>query len=150
MMSVQFICDECGSGVEVYPSTKNTLVVCDVCNHNFEAHFTPKHEASELETCPKCERKDFYIQKDFNRKLGVLFFVVAAILSIWTYGLSLVALFILDFFLFQRLRTIAVCYKCNTIFRNASNFKELAGFNHEMNDRIVYSDHDFDGKKLEH
>jgi hypothetical protein len=93
---------------------------------------------------------DFYKQKDFNRKIGVFLFVVAAILSIWTYGLSLVALYLVDLFLFRKLSLVGVCYKCRTNFRKISNIQEIREFDHEMNDRIVYSDHDFKGKPLSH
>jgi hypothetical protein len=87
---------------------------------------------------------------DFNRKIGVLLYVIAAILSIWTYGLSLFGLWLLDFFLFRRLKLIAVCYKCQTIFRKVKNIEGIRDFDHEMNDRIVYADHDFKGKPLSH
>jgi hypothetical protein len=145
MMTVQFTCPECESGIEVYPDQEATKAECDVCNHVIEVKFNSEQEAGILKDCPSCERKDFYQQKDFSRKIGVSLFVVAAILSIWTYGLSFVVLYVADFFLFKKLRYIAVCYKCNTIFRAAKNINDIHGFDHEMNDRIVYSDHDFEG-----
>jgi len=106
-----------------------------------------------------CERKDFYSQKDFNRKIGVFLFVLTATISTvlfmkgfgpqW-YLSTFIVLYALDFFLFRKLSLIAICYKCNTIFRDVSNINDIHGFNHEMNDRIVYKDHDFGGKQLDH
>lgn len=91
--------------------------------------------------------------------MGVILFVLAALIStvmLW-YGLNplwylstFIVLYALDFFLFRRLNVIAICYKCQTVFRNVANVDEIPGFNHEMNDRIVYSDHDFKGKHLDH
>ncbi len=150
MMTVHFTCPECKSGVHVYPDKKVQQAQCDVCQHTFRVRFTEEHEQSLVKECPFCERKDFYSQKDFNRKLGVLFFVIAAILSIWTYGLSLVALYLIDVFLFRQIATIVICYKCHTIFRKAANRLSIPGFNHEMNDRIEYADHDFQGQQIEH
>jgi len=150
MMEVTLTCSECGSGVHVLPSTEAKIAKCDVCEKETPVHFSEEHEAGILKQCPCCERKDFYSQKDFNRKIGVALFIVAAILSIWTYGISFLVLYAMDLILFRKLSQIAICYKCNTIFRNVSNIKEIYGFNHEMNDRIVYSDHDFNGKQLEH
>lgn len=46
-----------------------------------DVNFTNDHEAGILKDCPICARQDFYKQKDFNRKIGVALFVVAAILS---------------------------------------------------------------------
>jgi hypothetical protein len=74
--------------------------------------------------------------------------VIAATLSIWTYGMSLVVLYLVDLFLFSRLGEIVICYHCQTIFRGLGNTKSFDLFNHEMNDRIVYSGHNFQGKGL--
>ena len=148
MMQVQITCSQCGSGVTVHPSLTANAAQCDVCKHVTTLKFTEAHVANRLECCPVCERKDFYQQKDFNRVIGAAMFVVAACLVPWTYGLSLLALYLLDVFLFRRLSMIAICYKCKTIFRQIANMNEIREYDHEMNDRIVYSDHDFQGKPL--
>ncbi len=150
MMNIQITCSNCGSSVEVVPDIQATKVSCDVCQHVTEVSFNEKHIQGDLEVCPVCSRQDFYKQKDFNRKIGVLLFVIAAILSIWTYGLSLVVLFIFDLILFKKIGFVAICYKCNTNFRNLGNMAMIRDFDHEMHDRIVYSDHDFKGKPLSH
>lgn len=64
--------------------------------------------------------------------------------------MSLVALYLVDLFLFKKLALVAICYKCQTNFRNLTNMAEIRDYDHEMNDRIVYSDHDFKGKPLSH
>ncbi len=150
MMQVQITCAGCGSGITVLPSLQANAAKCDICAPVTPLQFNQDHCNSRLADCPVCERKDFYQQKDFNRKIGVALFVVAACLVPWTYGLSLLALYLLDVFLFRRLSMIAICYKCKTIFRQIENIKEIREFDHEMNDRIVYSDHDFQGKPLNH
>ena len=150
MMEVQITCTECGSSIEVLPDHQAKKVQCDVCHKVQDVNFTKEHESSILKECPVCSRQDFYKQKDFNRKIGVMLFVIAAILSIWTYGLSLVALYLVDLFLFRKLAMVAICYKCRTNFRRVANMSEIRDFDHEMNDRIVYADHDFKGKPLSH
>lgn len=150
MMDIQITCKGCSSSVDINPDLEATKAQCEVCQHITEVKFTPAHFDGRLEECPVCTRQDFYKQKDFNRKIGVALFVIAAIASIWTYGLSLVALYLVDLFLFRRLSQVAVCYKCQTNFRNLTNMDEIRDFDHEMNDRIVYSDHDFKGKPLSH
>ena len=42
-----------------------------------------------IDTCVVCGKDLFYLQKDFNRRLGCAILVVGAITSIFTYGLSL-------------------------------------------------------------
>ncbi len=150
MMEIQITCKNCGSGINLHPELSASKVECNICHHTTDLKFDENHMRGALKDCPVCLRQDFYKQKDFNRKIGVLLFVVAAILSIWTYGLSLVVLFIFDLILFRKLGFVSVCYKCNTNFRNISNLNEIRDFDHEMNDRIIYSDHDFKGKPLSH
>jgi len=150
MMSVQITCPNCTSSIEVHPDHNAHKVDCAVCQHTMDINFNADHEHGVLKECPVCSRQDFYKQKDFNRKIGVALFVIAAILSIWTYGLSLIALYLVDLFLFKRLALVAICYKCQTNFRSLTNMAEIRDYDHEMNDRIVYSDHDFKGKPLSH
>lgn len=150
MMEVQITCSSCGSSIDVLPNHLAHKVECDICKHVQDVKFTQEHEAGVLKECPVCSRMDFYKQVDFNRKIGVALFVIAAILSIWTYGISLVVLWLADIFLLKRLALVAICYKCKTNFRKLANFNEIRDFDHEMNDRIVYSDHDFKGKPLSH
>ena len=149
-MTATFTCSECGSAIHVYPTLEAKEVDCDICSHKMSVSFNQDHLDGVIKDCPSCARKDFYKQPDFNRKIGVILFVIAAILSIWTYGISLIILYLLDLFLFKKLSPIVICYKCNAIFRNAKNAIEAYNFDHEMNDRIVYSDHDFQGRAPEH
>lgn len=149
-MTVQLTCPECQSSVEIIPDMNAEKAECDVCKHVMDVKFDQNHEQGILKDCPCCGRKDFYQQKDFNRKIGVTLFIIASILSIWTYGISFIVLYAVDFFLFKKLKYVAVCYKCSTIFRSVNNIGEIYGFDHEMNDRIVYANHDFQGKPLKH
>lgn len=150
MMQIQITCSGCGSGITVLPSLAANAAKCDVCSQVTTVRFNEAHVSGQVEDCPVCERKDFYRQKDFNRKIGAVLFVIAACLVPWTYGLSLLVLYLLDVFLFRRLSMIAICYKCRTIFRQVANIEQIRDYDHEMNDRIIYADHDFKGKPLSH
>ena len=150
MMSVQITCSSCGSGVEIHPDLNASKAKCEICQHVTDVHFTQSHVEGELKECPVCSRQDFYKQTDFNRKIGVTLFIIGAALVPLTYGLSLVVLWLMDVFLLKKLATVAICYKCQTNFRGLKNMDAIAPYDHEMNDRIVYSDHDFKGKPLSH
>ena len=158
MMEITLTCPECGSGISFAPTEGATSAECQVCQHKENIKLTADHFEGILKDCPSCERKDFYKQKDFNRQLGVTLFVVAALISIWIFTTNyapyavapFIILYMFDFVLFRILKRVAICYKCNSIFRNVNNLEEIGDFNHEMNDRIVYSDHDFGGEQLDH
>jgi hypothetical protein len=66
-----------------------------------------------------CGSPHLYGQKDVNRALGCLVVAVGAVLVPWTYGLSLVLLSLVDLALYLRLPLAVVCYRCDTVFRDA-------------------------------
>ena len=158
MMTVQITCPSCKSGIHIYPDKDSKKAECDVCNHVVDVNFSDDHINNHLKECAVCSRKDFYQQKDFNKKIGASLYIVTIIIStvilVWfnpIYSIiPFIALYVVDFFLFQKIKYVAVCYKCETVYRDPANIDEIYEFNHEMHDRILYSDHDFDGKPLSH
>ena len=150
MIEVTITCKDCGSGIHVHPDREATTAVCQVCQSATNVTFSKELEEGVVKDCPVCGRKDFYKQKDFNRKIGVTLFVIAAILSIWTYGISFIVLYLFDLLLYKKIGQVVSCYKCDTLFRKVENIEEIYPFDHEMNDRIKYADHDFAGKPLQH
>jgi len=95
----------------------------------------PDSSEEKLECC-LCGYEDFYLVKDFNRALGVLIFVVGAILSIWTYGLSLAVAAIIDAILYKKLPFIKVCYICDSEYKGFHLSKEDKAFNHTLGDIV--------------
>lgn len=143
-MTLHLTCSQCKSGVHVYPQKGGHQAQCDICQHVTELTCSEEMvQQNCLEQCPVCGRKDFYTQRDFNRKIGVALFVIAAVASLWTYGISFIVLLIADLILFKKLPQIVICYFCQTIFRNVANAADIAGYDHEKNDRIIYSGHQF-------
>ncbi len=158
-MEITLTCSECGSGIHIKPTKDATEAKCQVCENLMPISFNDEHLEGRLKTCPSCSRMDFYKQKDFNRKIGVGLFVFGAISVLvfeiigvgfpWNYSVFL-GLAALDILLYFFVPMVVACYKCNTLFRNVANIEDIHGFNHEMHDRIVYSDHDFKGEQLDH
>ena len=70
-----------------------------------------------FENCPLCTGRQFYLDKDFNQILGCLIMLCAILLVPFTYGLSLAAFALLDFFLRKKIRSMVVCYRCGAEFR---------------------------------
>jgi len=72
-----------------------------------------------IEVCPLCGCRHLYRQRDFNRALGCLLVAIGAALVPWTFGLSLPAFGLVDLWLWRRLRDAPVCYRCDTVYRDA-------------------------------
>ena len=115
---VNFRCRRCGRGLWLRPATGVGDVACARCG---EGHRVDPLAAVDpegvLARCSVCACDRMYRQRDFNRRLGLAVVVVAAILSIPTRGLSLLAAAGIDLGLYLLLPEIMLCYHCEAIHR---------------------------------
>ena len=95
-------------------------LTCQQCGH-VQPYATEVFEdgvvKEPLEACLCCGYERLFAQKDFNRKLGLGVVLIGAVLSPWTYGLSLLACMGLDYGLYHFVPEITVCYGCDAIHR---------------------------------
>ena len=68
--------------------------------------------------CPQCQCQDFYKEQRFPKKTGIAILAVAAILSFWTYHISLIVAAIIDALIYKFVPTQLVCYRCRAVYRN--------------------------------
>ena len=90
------------------------------------------NSALDFSCCPICESKHLYIKKDFNQALGCIIILIGALLVPWTYGISLLLLSILDYFLYRRIKDSVECYKCKTEYKNIDVPTSLQPFDHHV------------------
>jgi len=116
--TVAFACERCGRGIFV-PVEGGPIDAgrCPGCGQEHAARLRPAPQAGRLERCLCCGLDRLYLQKDFNRKLGLGIFALAALLSVPTWGLSLLAATILDAALYRFLADVTVCYGCGAQHR---------------------------------
>ena len=121
-------CGQCKNFAEV-EFTSNGKLQCPQCSSLWG-------EVSEVErvfeSCPICQCKQFYRQKDFNQFLGCAVVLVGIILVPWTYGLSLPAVALLDWLLYRKVPFIVVCYRCASEFKGAGVPDGLKPFMHHI------------------
>jgi hypothetical protein len=91
-----------------------------------------------VEVCPLCGCRHLYRQRDFNRALGCLLVAVGAALVPWTFGLSLPAFGLVDLWLWRRLRDAVVCYRCDTVYRDARPGPRQGDFDLLKHDVLKY------------
>ncbi|MBV9464221.1 MAG: hypothetical protein JO317_08345 [Verrucomicrobiae bacterium] len=102
---------------------------CPKCGREIQLHLTERmrHE-NVVDRCAICELDKLYVQKDFNRALGVSILGGAAALSFalwvkdWVYTAFLVigAAAALDFILFRIWPEVTICYRCHAQYRASS------------------------------
>jgi hypothetical protein len=72
------------------------------------------------------------VQKDFNPRLGILIFIIGVIFSYHTYFISLFVATLIDFILYQVLKTVTICYRCRAVYRGFEEDPTHRGFDHNL------------------
>ena len=94
--------------------------------------------AGQVEKCALCGCRHLYRQRDIHRGWGCLIVAVGAALAPWTFGLSLVAFGLVDLWLYRRLPFAVVCYRCDTVFRDARPGPRQGDFDLLKHDVLKY------------
>ena len=139
-MRIRTQCRECGLPFDARLERATVELSCPSCG---DARHLVDHGWSEppdgrVELCPLCGCKHLYRQRDFNRALGCGLVALGAILVPWTYGLSLIALSLFDLWLYRRLPEAVVCYRCDTVFRDARPIARQTEFELLKHDVLKY------------
>ena len=78
-----------------------------------------------VRNCVSCGHDTLYVQKDFNRTLGVAIVVAGSLASLYFFSKSeplygMLALFVsagIDFLIYSLVGEVTVCYACHAIYR---------------------------------
>lgn len=121
---INFYCRSCGNGFLLDGPPFAERTACSKCEIEYPLNAASIPDGGrQIEVCPRCDGREFYIQKDFNRNLGLAITILAALGVYLVFGLtwkSLVGLLViaaLDSALYRALPFITICYRCKTIFR---------------------------------
>lgn len=117
-MRIRTQCKECGLPFRKRLDRAKEQLVCPGCSHVRTLDHAGWSGTAVMQ-CPVCDCKHLYPQRDVNRALGCLIVTIGAIFVPWTYGLSLVVLAGVDLILYLRLKECVVCYRCDTVYRDA-------------------------------
>ena len=111
--------------------------VCPACSApvcvSFSDHIL---QDNTVDACPSCGKRAFYIQKDFNRNLGLGIVVLCAIVGLYYVWLDQPYMFyaalgfavVVDAIFYLFLPEVTVCYACKAVFRGAKRNPEHLGF----------------------
>src|SRR5687768_5362810 len=117
-MEIEFRCLQCGS-IQQQEDLKKT-VACSSCCKSYGSVRDFADEESRLRFCVICRCRDLYVQKDFNRKVGLAIVIVGAILAPFTRLISLFVCAFIDLLLYLALPLITICYRCHAIYRDSA------------------------------
>ena len=127
-MNVLAKCPTCDAGLPVRAAESPESIKCGRCSTVIPLHVSDALRAdTQVDSCPVCQGRDFYIRKDFDPKVGLTVVIIGAIVSgvFYWFGRDLIAYSILafaalvDLIVYGRLGDVTVCYRCHSEFRGA-------------------------------
>lgn len=134
MASVHYLCTQCDARLAREPGEPAAL--CEQCGAPSPV-MAPAADAV-IDRCAACSHEELYFQKDFNRKTGIALVVLGSIFVPWTWGLSLLAVTILDYAVWRVVKDVIVCYECQAVHRGYPPNPALEPFDLATHDRHVY------------
>ena len=134
MASIHYLCPACER--RLARSAGELPQVCEHCRA--ESPVTAPPEGAVISSCAACGHDQLYFQKDFNRTTGVALVAVGAVFVPWTWGLSLLAVTILDYVVWRIVKNVIVCYRCQAVHRGYPENPALQPFDLVIHDRHVY------------
>ena len=132
-MTVEFVCSNCDKDNLADLSLAAGTIKCPHCSHATTPSLsTSMKKGGKVDRCVVCDKIRFYVQKDFNPRLGIIIFAIGVIFSYHTYGLTLVVATLIDFILYKVLTTVTICYNCRAIYRGFEEDPSHRGFDHNL------------------
>lgn len=125
---IHFKCRHCEQELVAQPSEAER-VRCTHCNAEVPLFMNDSiRSRSIVTTCVSCGHEDLYIQKDFNRQVGMAIVVlgIAASLYFFAKGQPIAAMgalgltAVIDFLVYFLVGEVTVCYACHAVYRGFS------------------------------
>jgi hypothetical protein len=90
------------------------------------SHSSSVVSGARVDQCSRCTSTAFYVQKDFDQRLGCAILALGAALALlaaWRFGgvwlvPVLLAFAAMDFVLARRVSPVVICYRCDTEYRD--------------------------------
>jgi predicted RNA-binding Zn-ribbon protein involved in translation (DUF1610 family) len=140
---IHFKCPGCETELESPPEEAASLA-CPGCGRSGDLRLSASiRSGRRVDACAVCGHQDFYVQKDFNRTLGLAIVVAGVALSVFFFGrgqplsalLALVAMAAVDGLIYALMPEVSVCYSCHAIYRGFERNPDHAPFDLELLER---------------
>ena len=142
-------CRSCESEIAFSPQDVEKGFTCPHCRKPVPLRMDPSiKEAGVIRKCVACGHDTLYIQKDFNRNLGVGIVVAGCLTALYFFSrsqpvLGMLALVVssgIDLLLYSIVGEVTVCYSCHAIYRGFARNPEHSTF--ELKDLEKYGGRD--------
>ncbi len=120
-------------------------VPCGKCGRPSSVSFAGVLGEHGVERCAFCGNRAFFLQKDFDQRLGCLVMaasLVAALLAGWKFGWIwftpvLLLSVVVDWIVAARVRPVTICYQCDAEYREVPINPGHRGYNPHVAERYA-------------
>ena len=143
-MRARFYCDDCLTARE-FGEKESGPFSCAKCARAYSADFTGTLGAAGLEQCAFCGNRVFFLQKDFDQRLGCLIMGISLALALfigWKFGWIyftpvLLATVLVDWIVAARIRPVTICYRCDAEYRETPIDTKHKGYDPHVAERYA-------------
>jgi hypothetical protein len=143
-MPVRYYCPDCMTGRD-FDSLEDAEFGCVKCGRIAEVRAGGAVSAEGVEQCVFCGGRAFFLQKDFDQRLGCLIMALslaAALLIGWRLGWiwftpALLASVAVDWIVAARVRPVTICYRCDAEYREVPTSPRHRGYDPHVAERYA-------------
>jgi hypothetical protein len=118
---------------------------CEKCGQRYDAAWEGTLSSEGVEQCGFCGNRTFFLQKDFDQRLGCLIMAVslaAAFFVGWQFGWIwftpvLLATVLIDWVVAARIRPVTICYRCDAEYRDVPVHSGHKGYDPHIAERYA-------------
>jgi hypothetical protein len=137
-------CPDCLTARE-HAETDSGGFACAGCGKAYEASFAGALAADGVEQCAFCGNRTFFLQKDFDQRLGCLIMGVALAAALWVgwkfgwiwFTPALLASVVVDWIVAARIRPVTICYRCDAEYRELTATSRHGGYDPHVAERFA-------------
>jgi predicted RNA-binding Zn-ribbon protein involved in translation (DUF1610 family) len=113
---IAFACPTCGAEATAGLDGHGR---CPACGAETALALSPSlRDQRVVDRCPACQGEQLWVKRDFNQRAGLAIAIVGALLAPFTpFYSSLFVAAAIDAVLYVLLPEIAICYRCQAVFR---------------------------------
>ncbi|HKF45064.1 MAG TPA: hypothetical protein VKG01_18345 [Thermoanaerobaculia bacterium] len=143
-MRIRYYCPDCLTAKN-FDTPQSGEFRCGNCGRPAVARFESFAGPGGIERCAFCGGRAFFLQKDFDQRLGCLLMAVslaAALFAGWRFGWIwftpvLLASVLVDWVVATRVRAVTICYRCDAEYREAPPNPRHRGYDPHIAERYA-------------
>ena len=143
-MRARFYCPECLAHAE-HDAASAGEFRCAACNRAYNVDAPGVAGEQGVERCAFCGNRTFFLQKDFDQRLGCLIMGVslaAALFVGWRFGWiwftpALLASVVVDWIVAAKIKPVTICYRCDAEYREVPVHPSHKGYDPHLAERFA-------------